>query len=135
MLVVAAYEIGFMDWVHHSLGPTYHIVADVLVFGTVGPVLAFFLIDLFGRWLEERDTSDLQAQILNQAREDAAESRRLCDEALQVLFSTGALVALVKSHEADLPPETAAQIEAMEVALNQSIDELRSRLLKPEHFS
>ncbi len=130
MLLVMGYYLGPARWLYDGLGFTYNILADLLIFGTVGPALAFVLLYFLERWLEERDTSDLQAQILAQAREDAQKSRQLNDDALQILFAAGTLIDSLKSSHPDLPPETAVKIEAMEQALDQAMQQLRAHLLK-----
>jgi hypothetical protein len=60
LLLVVIYEIGPAYWIHDALGEQYHFLAEILVYGTVGPVLAFLLLDLLDRWLEERETTKLK---------------------------------------------------------------------------
>ncbi len=113
-ILVIAYEFGPARWIYNGLGFPYHLLADILVFGTIGPIVVFGLLDLLWRWLDERDTSDYQAQLLAQAREDADRSRQLTDDALQALFSVGTLLSMCKSDCPDLPPEKIADIETTE---------------------
>ncbi len=129
LLLVIVYEIGPARWINDRWGYTYHMLAEILVFGTVGPALAFIVLDLFGRWLDERDTSDFQSLLLARAREEADKSRQLNDDALQVLFSAGTLLDAFKSDQPELSPGTAAEIDAAEQALDAAVQRLRSHLL------
>lgn len=127
MLLVIAYEIGPARWLHNQFGFTYHLVAEVLLFATVGPLLAFVLLDFLWRWLDERDTSDLQAQLLAQTREQAQTGYRLSDDALQALFAAGAIIASLKP-DSESSPELAARVEATEQQLSQTVKKLRHHL-------
>lgn len=128
VLLVVIYEIGPARWIHDILGEDQHFVAEILVYATVGPALAFLLLDFVGRWLDERDTAELQAQVLAHARESERISRELSDEALQTLFAASALLASFKSTLPDIPPETAAALRDTEQALGQAIQKLRDQL-------
>ncbi len=128
MLLVIAYEIGPANWLHNRLGHSYHILADILLFGSVGPALTFVLLHFLDRWLEERETSELQAQRLAQVREEAKNSRTLNDNAMQVLFAASTLIALLKSDQHELPSETAVQLEETAQALDRAVRQLRAHL-------
>ena len=130
-LLVVAYEIGPAFWIYQSFGIDMHIVVEIVVFGTVGPLLAFFLLNFLERWLEERETSDLQAKILAQAQQDAQASRLLSDDAIQMVFAAGTLITSLKESHPELSAETAVQIQAIETSLNQAITQIRSHLLLP----
>lgn len=129
LLLVIVYEIGPARWIHDRLGDTYHFVAEILVYGTVGPALAYMLLDFLGRWLEERETSELQAKVLAQAREHARISHQLSDEAVQALFAASMLLTSFKSSLSELPPEVAPQLREAEQGLHQAIQQLRAHLL------
>jgi signal transduction histidine kinase len=129
VLLVVAYELGPSRWTYESLGFTYHLLVEIVVFGTVGPLLAFVLLDLLGRWIEDRETADLQARLLSVAGEKEHEVRELSDDTLQVLFATNLLVTQLKGHEAGLPPGTMEQLEVTGRALNESMEKLRGQLL------
>lgn len=129
VLLVVAYELGPSRWTYEGLGFTYHLLAEIFVFGTVGPALAFILLELLGRWIEEKETADLQSRLLAKAGEKELEVRRLGDETIQVLFATSLLITSIKSDGSSLPEDTVAQIEITEKALNDSIKDLRLRLL------
>jgi signal transduction histidine kinase len=128
VLLVVVYEIGPARWIHDVLGEDAHFVAEILVYGTVGPVLAFLLLDFVGRWLDERDTTEVQAQVLADARESERIGRELSDEALQTLFAASALLASFKSTLSEIPPETAAALRDTEQMLDQAIQKLRDHL-------
>lgn len=129
VLLVVVFELGPSRWIHNTLGFGDHLWVEILFYGTVGPVLAYVLLDLWDRWLEERETSDLQAAILIQARERARLSLELSDGALQTLFAASALLSSLKSNLPDLPPEAAAQLANTERALDQAIRQLHAHLL------
>jgi len=133
LLLVVAYEVGPSRWIHDRMGDTYHFVAEILVYGTIGPVLAFILLDFLGRWLEERETSDLQAQVLARAREQARLHRQLSDDTLQALFAVSLRLTTLESNWPDLPPEAAAQLRETQAALNQAIQRLHTRLMNEPH--
>ena len=129
MFLVAAYEFGPAQWIYAQGGLKSRTVADVLIFGTVGPVLAFFALSLLEQWFEERETSDLQAEILADARRDAERSRNLNDDAIQVLFAASALISSLQSVQAEIPMEHVAQLRNTETALDGAIRNLRIHLL------
>lgn len=128
VLLVVVYEVGPARLLYIDLGFDYHILADILIFGTVGPFLTFVLMHFVGRWLEERETSDLQAQILVEARREAKNSRQLNDHTLQILFATGTLISTLKSVNANVPSEVDTQLSKIEQELDGAIRQLRSHL-------
>lgn len=130
VLVVIAYEVGPSRWVYDSFGFTYHLLVEIFLFGTVGPVLVFVLLELFGRWIEEKETSELQSSLLAKANEKELAVRQIGDDTIQVLFATSLLITTFKADQANLPPNTAAQIEVTEQALQEAIQRLRSHVLR-----
>ena len=130
ILLVILYEIGPARWVYWPLGFVYHTLSDIIMFGTIGPILAYLVLTFVDRWLEEKETADLQATVLAKARADADASRQLSDDAVQVLFASGTLLELIKEACPNLPEETAVQMTAMEQSLDQAIQRLRSHLLQ-----
>lgn len=129
VLLVVAYELGPSRWIYNSLGFTYHLLVEIMLFGTVGPLLAFVILELLGRWIAERETADLQAQLLAQASEKDQQVRQVGDDTLQILFATSLLITTIKSDQSGLPTTTAAQIEITEQALGEAIQRVRSQLL------
>ncbi len=129
ILLVVAYEFGPARWLHDGLGFTHHLLAEILLFGTLGPVLAYVLLDLLGRWIDEKETAELQANLLVKANEKELEVRQISDDTLQVLFATSLLITTLKSNQSDLPPNTATQIDVTEQALHEAMQRLRSHLL------
>ena len=128
MLLVVIYEIGPARWIQDGVGDAYHFVAEILLYGTVGPLLAFLLLRFLGRWLEERETSELQAQVLAQAREHARVSRELSDDALQTLFAVSTLLASLESTLPNLSPEAAPTLHETQQSLDCAIRRLRDHL-------
>lgn len=129
-LLVIIYEFGPTKLIHDNLGFFHHAILDTVVFATVGPLLAFILLTFLERWLEERETSDLQAQLVDQARRQVSESRRLNDDAIQVLFSAGALIEVLEKELVGAPPETCRQVAVTKEALNRAIAQLRAHLIE-----
>ena len=129
MILVAGYEFGPARWIYAQGGVVSEFVADVLIFGTVGPVLAFFALSALEQWFEERETSDLQAEILALARKDAERSRQLNDDAIQVLFAASALISSLQSVQAEISVDYVTQLRNTETALDGAIRNLRLHLL------
>jgi hypothetical protein len=135
MLLVIAYEAFPGPWLLREYGLAAHTTAELLLFGTLGPVLAFIVLDFFGRWLDERDTSDLQAQLMAQARADVIRSRALVDDAVQALFSAGALIgALQVEAEQQGVDTTAVPVPETQRALDAVVADLRAHLQAPPHW-
>ena len=128
VFLVVVYELGLSRWIHDRLGSDSHFVGEILVYGTVGPALAFLVLHFLEQWLQERETTELQALALAQARERVRISRELSDDALQILFAASTLLATLKTAAPDLPPETAAALRETEQALSNAIQQLRDHL-------
>lgn len=129
-LIVIAYELGPSRWVHDQLGADSHFATEILVYGTIGPILTYLALEMLNRWLEAREAAERQAAQLAQVREHAAISRQLNDDAIQTLFAASAVLSAV---EDSVPPELAAQLESTGEALDQAIRDLRAHLLRPPH--
>ena len=129
MFLVAVYKFGPAQWIYAQGGVNSQIVADVLIFGTVGPVFAFFALNLLEQWFEERETSDLQAEILADARSESERSRQLNDDAIQALFAASALISSLQSAQAEIPMEYITHLRDTEAALDGAIRNLRLHLL------
>lgn len=128
VFLVVAYEVGPSRWVYDSFGFTYHLAVEIILFGTVGPLLAFLILELLGRWIEEKETADFQANLLAEAKEKELEVRQVNDDTIQVLFATSLLITNFKSDRSDLSPNTVNQIEVTEQALGEAIQRLRFHL-------
>lgn len=127
-LMVVLYEAGPARWILITYGLSYHMAAEMTLYGLLGPALAAILLDLLGRWLQERETTELQSRALAQAREHAELTHRLSDDILQDLFAASALVGSLKDRAADLPSDTADHLQATYRALDDSIQRLYARL-------
>lgn len=128
ILVVVVYEVGPSRWIFDAYGFTTHLTAEIVIFGTIGPVLAYVLLELLTRWLDERSTSDWQSKLLRQTRQELEESRQLNDQAVQLLFANGALLSALKSDLAETSTGTVAHIEIAEQALQTAARQLRASL-------
>jgi hypothetical protein len=128
VLIVVAYELGPARWLHQHLGGEPHILAEILFFGTLGPAVVYILFHFLRRWLEERETSDLQALILEQAHARARETYAATDEAIQALFAASVLLASLESKNKDFTPEEVATLHSTRQALDQHIEHLRGQL-------
>lgn len=129
VILVILYEIGPSRWTYQGWGFNIHLLVEIILFGTVGPLLAFVLMELLGRWMDEKETADYQARLLTQASEKESKVRQLNDDTIQVLFATSLLMNTIKSDGSNLPPATISQIETTERELSKSIKQLRSHLL------
>lgn len=132
-LLMAALVVVYEFVVGHMFQPEYgrmaHELSDILIFGTVGPVLTFVLLDYLDRFVQERETSDLQADLLRRTRREADSARELIDEAIQIMFSTSTLIDQLKESQQVLPAPTEAQIAGTEKALDDYIRRLRGHLM------
>lgn len=129
VMLVVAYELGPSRWTYQSLGFNYHLLAEIILFGTMGPLLAFVLLELLGRWIDEKETADLQTRLLAEAGDKELRVRQLNDDTLQVLFATSLLITAIESDGARLSSNTTTQIKITEQALDEVMQRLRSHLL------
>jgi signal transduction histidine kinase len=127
LLFVFVYEFSLSAWAESRLGAGYHLI-DLLIYGLVGPVSAYLVLHFLDRWLEERETSELQAQLLTQARQRAQTSAELSDTALQTLFAASILISSLKSGSTELLPETKIDLARTEESLNRAIQQIRDHL-------
>lgn len=130
ILLVILYEVGPSSWIYGQFGFGYHLLIEIILFGTVGPILVFVLIELLGRWIDEKETADLQAELITKAQNKEAGIREIGDDTIQVLFATSLLLSTLKSRKDELPAETVAYIDATEQELNNTIIRLRSELME-----
>jgi hypothetical protein len=128
LLVVLVYEFGVARWIQGAYGDQTHFLVETALYGTVGPALAYGLLLMLGRWLEERETSDLQAAILAEARERARVRLQITDHALQALFAANALLFTLEASETNLSEGKRASLGEARRALERSIEELNRRL-------
>jgi signal transduction histidine kinase len=126
--LVVFYELGPALWINNHFGQTYHLLAETLFYGTLGPLLSFLVLDVLRRWMLEREARELQDRVLQQTQEQVRISRGLNDDALQTLFAAGILLSSLKKIQPDLPADTAASIHETEVALDRAIVQLRKNL-------
>jgi hypothetical protein len=130
LLLILVYELVAARWVHNRIGFSYHAIAEILFLATLGPVAAAFFARLFERWLDERDTSDWQAQLLDTARASSRLSRQLNDEALQAIFSASLVIEALRAFNPDLPPELADQADGATRAISDVNRRLRAYLVQ-----
>ncbi len=128
LFIVVAYEIGPAQWIKRNIGDTYDFWSEIVVYGSIGPLLAFALLHFLGRWLEERETSDLQALVLAQARQQAELGHQLSDDVLQSLFAVSTLLASLEAHASELPPDAQVQLRKAQATLNQTVQQLHAYL-------
>ncbi len=128
VLFVVIYQIGPARWILESLGVEPHLIAEILVFAVVGPLLAYWLLHFLSRWIEEREISELQAQLLAHTREQARISHELSDKALQTLFAASMLLSTLQSSLGDLSPEETSTLLKTQEALNAAIRQIRDHL-------
>jgi hypothetical protein len=127
-VLVILYEAGPARWILNSYGQTYHLMAELALYGLLGPLSAAILLDLLGRWIEERETTELQARALAQARAHAEQTHRLTDDILQTMFAVSTLIGSLEDRAAELPPGAAEQLQATHHALDDAIQRLYARL-------
>ena len=124
LLLVVVNELGLARWVETHLGHTFSVTLDILIYGSVGPVLAYLLLTVVGRWLEERETSEAQSEALHRARALAQHNHDLTDDALQTLFATSLILDNLSRDLPNLSSEAAAHYHDAAQAVNRAIEEL-----------
>jgi len=128
LALVVLYEVGLSQWIYVGWGDGYHYLAEIVVYGVFGPVLAYLLLHFLDRWLEERETSELQAQLLNQAKLRHQISCEISDDALQTLFAASVLLASLRDALPEVSPETTSTLIKTEQAMARAIRQLREHL-------
>lgn len=61
-LVAALYQWGFARWVHDTYGDLVHFGVEILFYSTAGPLLAFLILTLIGRWLDDKERAEEHAR-------------------------------------------------------------------------
>jgi signal transduction histidine kinase len=128
LLIVILYETVVAPWFHEGFGEKYHYLSEIVFYGTIGPILTFVLLDFLDRWLEEKETNDLQSRILAEVKAYAGMSHKLNDEALQTLFAVSMLLSSLESPIQRQDPEAAALLKQTENTLEIAIEEIREHL-------
>ena len=128
LVLVVLFELGPARWSVAAWGPIGHLAADVALYGLLGPALTALSLELLGRWIEERETSELQALALIRAREQAQAGRQLTDDTLQTLFAASTLLASLEDQAAALPAGTLDRMLTTHHELDQAISRLHRRL-------
>lgn len=129
VMIVVAFELGPARWIHNAWGAPYHFAIEILIYGTVGPVLTVVAADLLQRWLEERETTEVQARVLAGAREQASAGRQSNESALQTLFAANLLLRSIESSLSGAPPDIANRFADANRALERAIHELQAHQL------
>jgi hypothetical protein len=132
LFLILVYELIAAGWVHNRIGFSYHAIAEILFLATLGPIAAAFFARLFERWLDERDTSDWQAQLLDTAHANSRLSRQLNDEALQAIFSASLVIEALTALNPDLPPELRDQADGATRALGDVNRRLHAYLVQAD---
>lgn len=128
LVLVVIFELGPARWLSDRGGFSGHLLADVALYGLLGPVLTAVSLELLGRWIEERETSELQALALMRAREQAEAGRQLTDDTLQTLFAASTLLASLEDQSAAMPTGTLDRMLVTHHELDQAISRLHRRL-------
>lgn len=56
------YQLLWARWVHDTYGDPAHFAIEILFYSTAGPLLAFWMLTLIGRWLDEKEHVEKQAR-------------------------------------------------------------------------
>lgn len=126
--IVVLYEALPSAWMLDRVGRWQHIALDTAFFGITGPLLVFFLLKFIVHWLEERETSELQAAILEQSRVQVGKFRESADTALQSLFASSILLTTLSSKCEGLSKEESVELKKAQTAIDVAIRDLRSQL-------
>jgi hypothetical protein len=125
VFLVVIYETSIAKLIYHHWGIDQHFLVEIIFYGTLGPVLVFVLLFALRRWLEERETSDLQAQILELARKQVKGSQTATDEALQALFAASVFLTSLEAKRIELTSEDAQVLRQTQSVLDATIKKLR----------
>ena len=120
LALVAANELFLARWVHVRWGDAASTTLNVLLYGSVGPLLAYFLLTFVDRWLEEREAGSLKLHALYHAQAQVRRSHDLTDDAIQTLFAT----SIVLDTLPELSPEAAGNFQEARRAVNHAIEQL-----------
>jgi len=105
------YQLVLARWVHDTYDDAAHFGVEILFYSTAGPLLAFWVLTLIGRWLDEKERAEQQAR---------ASERRLAS-------------ITAASADAILGLDSAGHIESWnrgaELLFGHSADEFRGRPL------
>ncbi|MBE0409719.1 MAG: hypothetical protein IBX69_08305 [Anaerolineales bacterium] len=129
--LVIIYQLIVTNWLHETWGGTVHFVAELLFYGTAGPLFAYLILDILERWMEERETSELQSKVLEEARQRVNASRQLSDDALQSLYAASVYLSSLKLSDNELPTEARKTINETERVLGVAMRDLRQHLQDP----
>ncbi len=61
-LVSILYQLVVADRVSREFGHETHLVIEILFYGSVGPLAAFWVIQLIKKWLEEKEFAEIHAR-------------------------------------------------------------------------
>lgn len=64
--MAAFYQLVPARWVHDTYGDSVHFAVEILFYSTAGPLLAFWVLTLIGRWLDEKERVEKQARTSEQ---------------------------------------------------------------------
>ncbi len=65
-LLAVLYEIGPGRWIHDAYGAPDYFGIDIIFFATVAPLLAFWVLTLISRWLDEKERAEAHARASEQ---------------------------------------------------------------------
>jgi hypothetical protein len=131
-ILVAIYQLAIAPWMLHQFGLYKHLLVELVLYGTGGPLLAFLVLKYLERWLEEKETSDLQARILEKAQQHVVHSHALNDEALQSLYSVSILLDSLEASLPEIPPEAIIALDRTDQVLEDIIRRIRGKLQAPQ---
>ncbi len=62
-VLAVLYQLVLASWVHDRYGDPVHYVVEVIFYGSAGPLLAFWVLGLISRWLDEKERAETQARV------------------------------------------------------------------------
>ncbi len=65
-LSATLYQLGLARWVLDNYGDLAHFGVEIVFYGTAGPLLAFWVLTLIGRWFDEKERAEEQARSFEQ---------------------------------------------------------------------
>lgn len=61
-LLAVVYQLVLASWVHDRYGDPVHYVVEVIFYASAGPLLAFWVLGRISRWLDDKETAEMQAR-------------------------------------------------------------------------
>jgi PAS domain S-box-containing protein len=90
IVAVIIYQLGFASWVHDRFSPGAHYFVEILFYGSIGPLLAFWILGRIDGRLKEMEQVEKRAQTMERR---LASITHISADAILSLDATGQIVS------------------------------------------